>query len=341
MSMTGNPGTYSMSLTRTQAASSKWQRRVLALVAAVTLPLACSRDVRHVRDILFQATHHGGTEDIYALHLADLTTRRLMKGDSVSSRGFPRWSPDGRSIAFVREFSDSEQLYILDTIGGTPRWLASQLGFSANFPDWSPDGKSILFTAGRDAEHEGVYLIHADGSGLKAVLSDSVNGYRYPSWAPDGRRFAVATWSQSRSAILVADLASGSRRQVLAADTVYLDCPQWSPKSDVLLLTVYISGVYPPRSAVTDARADLATLDLHSGRLTFVTADHDKLNNYGRWSRDGRWIVFQSDRHAPPFRDSTATHYHFDSLEIYIIRPDGSGLRRLTTNTYFDAHPSW
>src|SRR5207244_683576 len=132
--------------------------------------------------------------------------------------------------------------------------------------------------------------------------SDSVNEYRYPSWAPDGKQFTVATWSPSGSAILVVELASGSRRQVLAADTVYLDCPQWSPKGTELLLTVYPSRVYPWKSSVTDARADLALFDFRSGRLRFVTTDHDKLNNYGRWSPDARWIVFQSDRHAPPFR---------------------------------------
>jgi len=306
------------------------------------VPLGCSHDVTHLRDILFQATRHGGTEDTYALHLADLTTRRLIKGDSVSSRGFPTWSPDGRSIVYVREFGDSDELYILDTIGGTPRRIVGQLHGTSGLPDWSPDGKSILFTAGPSYQHEGAYIIRADGSGLRAVLSDSVNEYRYPSWAPDGKQFAVATWSRSGSAILVVDVASGSRRQVLAADTIYLDCPQWSPKGDVLLLTVYPSGVYPwENPSVNDARADLATLNLRDGRLRFVTADHDRLNNYGRWSRDARWIVFQSDRHAPPFRDSTATHYRFDSLEIYIVRPDGSGLRRVTTNTYFDGHPSW
>jgi len=282
----------------------------LAIAATALLPLGCSHDVTHLRDILFQATRHGGTEDTYALHLTDLTTRRLIKGDSVSSRGFPRWSPDGRAIAFVREFGDSDQLYVLDTVGGTPRRIAAQLRGTSGFPDWSPDGKSV-------------------------------NEYRYPSWAPDGKQFTVATWSPSGSAILVVELASGSRRQVLAADTVYLDCPHWSPKGNELLLTVYPSPVYPWKSSVTDARADLALFDFRSGRLRFVTTDHDKLNNYGRWSPDARWIVFQSDRHAPPFRDSTAAHYRFDSLEIYIVRPDGSGLRRLTTNTYFDGHPSW
>ena len=315
--------------------------KTFALAATALLPLGCSHDVTQLRDILFQATRHGGTEDTYALHLAGLTTRRLIKGDSASSRGFPEWSPDGRSIVYVREFDDHDQLYILDTIGGSPRQLAAELGGTLGFPDWSPDGKSILFTAGRTPEHEGVYVIRTDGSGLRPVLTDSINEYRCPSWAPDGRRFAVGTWSPSGSALLVVDVASGSARHVLAADTVYIDCPQWSPKGDDVLITVGHSAAYPWKSAVTDARADLAILDLHSEHLRFVTSDGDKLNNYGRWSRDARWIVFQSDRHAPPFRDSAATHYRFDSLEIYIVRPDGSGLRRLTTNNYFDAHPSW
>lgn len=313
----------------------------LTIACSVVLLLQCSHDdLSRQRDILFQATQHGGSEDTYALHLADLTTRRMLKGDSVSSRGFPRWSPDGRSIADVREFGDSDQIYILDTLGGTPRRLVPQLRGASGFPDWSPDGKSILFAAGPSADREGVYLIHADGSGLRSVVTDSANDYRYPSWAPDGRRFAVATWSRSGSAILVADIASGATRQVLAADTVFFDCPQWSPLGDVLLLTVYLSGIVPGNTGAL-ARSDLATLDLSSGRLHSVTSDRNTLNNYGRWSPDGRWIVFQSDRHAPPFRSAPGTPYRFDSLEIYVVRPDGTGLRRLTFNNYFDAHPSW
>src|SRR5438094_7498087 len=74
--------------------------------------------------------------------------------------------------------------------------------------------------------------------------------------------------------MLVVELASGSRRPVLAADTVYIDCPQWSPKGTELLLTVYPSRVYPWKSSVTDARADLALFDFRSGRLRFVTTDH-------------------------------------------------------------------
>jgi Tol biopolymer transport system component len=65
----------------------------------------------------------------------------------------PAWSPDGRSIAFIREFGDHDELYVIDTLGATPRELARELhGFLA-FPDWAPDGRWILFGAGATPQH--------------------------------------------------------------------------------------------------------------------------------------------------------------------------------------------
>ena len=109
------------------------------------------------------------------------------------------WSPDTRSIAFVREFDDSTLLYVLDTVGGTPRRLAPQLQFTA-WPNWSPDGTSILFTEGQTHGWD-VYLIHPDGSGLRAVLHDSTADFRCPSWAPDGHRFTVSAYRDRKSVV--------------------------------------------------------------------------------------------------------------------------------------------
>src|SRR6185295_3813345 len=67
------------------------------------------------RDILFQARQPGGTEDIYALRLRDGAIRRLVRADTFSSRSLAAWSPDGRAIAFTREFGDTAQLYVLDS----------------------------------------------------------------------------------------------------------------------------------------------------------------------------------------------------------------------------------
>jgi Tol biopolymer transport system component len=317
--------------------------RTVLFAPTTVLPLACRGDLARSRDILFVAQRPGETEDTYALHLADLTTRRLIKGDSATSRSMPTWSPDRRSIAFIREFDEHSQLYVVDTIGGTPRQLAPQLNKFLAWPDWSPDGRSILFTAG-SPQAPNVYIIHTDGSDLRTVLHDSIADYRCPSWAPDGRRFTVSAFRAGRSSILAVEVESGTARTLLTSDTTYLDCPQWSPTGDAIAVTIdpRQGDIWErwKRDPLAPWRSDLAILDVESGRLRLLVGDHG-LNNYGHWSREGRWIVFQSNRHAFPRIDSLPLGDRFRSLEIYIVRADGSDLRRLTTNAYFDGHPSW
>jgi Tol biopolymer transport system component len=295
------------------------------------------------------AQRPGGTEDTYALHLADLSTRRLIKGDSATSRSLPAWSPDTRSIAFIREFDDHSQLYVLDSVSAAPRRLAAQLDGFLAWPDWSPDAASILFTAEAPDHRAAVYLVHPDGSGLRRVVPDSM-ALRCPSWAPDGHRFVVSAYrfGDTLSSILEVEVATGRAQTLLASDTSWLDCPQWSPKGDAVVLT--IDPTTDPRrgdiwkgweaNPLAPWRTDLAILDLGSGKLRRLVGGPG-LNNYGHWSRDGRWIVFQSNRHAAPHADSLPLGPRFRTLEIYIVRTDGSDLRRLTTNEYFDGHPSW
>jgi Tol biopolymer transport system component len=86
--------------------------------------------------------------------------------------------------------------------------------------------------------------------------------------------------------------------------------------------------------------SNLAVLFLTGRAVRQLTHDRG-LTNYGRWSRDGEWIVFQSDRASAPTTDGARARQLLQNLEIYVIRRDGTRLRRLTTNSYFDAHPSW
>jgi Tol biopolymer transport system component len=299
---------------------------------------ACLVGPPDTREILFQAQRPGGTEDIYALRVRDGTIRRLVSADTFSSRSLAAWSPNGRSIAFTREFGDTAQLYVLDSLSGTPRHIAMGLkGFLA-FPDWSPDGTQLLFSAGTH-EHYGVYLIHADGSRLRVVLQDSLT-YRCPSWAPNGSDFVVSTYTNGRSQILIVNLDTGARRTVLSPDSAYADCPQWSPRGNELLITVYRGTASLYDEGRRKYGSNLALLDLRTLRLRGITDGHG-LNNYGRWSRDGRWIVFQSNRYDMGLPDSTDDSPLYETLEVYIVRRDGNGLQRVTTNTYFDGHPSW
>ena len=149
----------------------------------------------------------------------------------------------------------------------------------------------------------------------------------------------VGAYAQERSALLVLDTTGVVRDTLLKSDTTYLDCPQWSPRGDEILFTVFhgsgASGWERPAF-----HSNLAVLSLRQRTVRQITSDNG-LTNYGRWSSDGQWIVYQSDRHASPTTDPANVGQMLQNLEIYVIRRDGTRIQRLTTNAYFDAHPSW
>jgi dipeptidyl aminopeptidase/acylaminoacyl peptidase len=71
--------------------------------------------------------------------------RRLTSGPRDRS---PNWSPDGRTLAFVRNATDTDasQIYLLSLAGGDPRQL-TDVAKGAGTLVWSPDGKTIAFTS--------------------------------------------------------------------------------------------------------------------------------------------------------------------------------------------------
>jgi len=58
----------------------------------------------------------------------------------------PKWSPDGRSIAFLSARSGDSQVYLLSMDGGEAHPL-TKLSTGADFVKWSPDGKTVAFTS--------------------------------------------------------------------------------------------------------------------------------------------------------------------------------------------------
>jgi Tol biopolymer transport system component len=93
----------------------------------------------------------------------------------------PRWSPDGRQIAFQSEGA----IYVVPALGGTPRVLvAPTRNHWAAFPAWSPDGREISYV--QDA------LIYARkvAGGQPRLLVSRDQGSHSLAWSPDGRWIA-------------------------------------------------------------------------------------------------------------------------------------------------------
>ncbi len=103
------------------------------------------------------------------LRICDLNSgdqRTLIEGDHDDSAFFPRWSPDGEWIAFVRRVDGQSDIWVVPSEGGDPVQL-TELG-DVTAPEWSPDGDFIAF-------------FDPDGGSFRAaVVEFSVNGNGEP-----------------------------------------------------------------------------------------------------------------------------------------------------------------
>jgi imidazolonepropionase-like amidohydrolase/Tol biopolymer transport system component len=94
-------------------------------------------------------------------------------------------SPDGQRIAFDM----LGDIYVVGIEGGTPRRLTSGLAFDMQ-PRFSPDGRQIAFTSDRGGG-DNIWVMGADGTGPRAITTESFTLTNAPTWSPDGRFIAA------------------------------------------------------------------------------------------------------------------------------------------------------
>jgi dipeptidyl aminopeptidase/acylaminoacyl peptidase len=244
----------------------------------------------------------------------------------------PTWAPDSRALLyaqdgdlFVTSVPDAKILRLTDT-------AESETG--ARF---SPDGAQIAFSKGGD-----LYVLNHT-SGTIRQLTRERRGDGGIVWSPDGQWIAFSSgasvavaWSPDYSGSLVSyhwrkpgprDVgivsSSGGPVRWMAASAEYESFADWAPDSRSMLVE--------RRSADVKDRALLVTT-IDGTSVQQIYAQHDDKflpsnDQHARFSPDGRTIAFTSDGDG--------------WNHLYLVRPDGTGLRQLTTGSYEVSFPSW
>ena len=246
--------------------------------------------------------------------------------------GAPRWSPDGRQIAFLRTRDRQTQLWTIPADGGEARPLTRLDEGQIGAPAWSPDGTRLAFTfrpthpdftqAARKAREEGG----------KSTPARHITRLHY--------RLDGYGWLDCRQHVWVCDAITGAATQITAGDEDDGEIA-WSPDGTHL---VFVSN----RSAepeVTPAAVD----------LWLVAADqaNEPASEFRRlptppgyksgcaWSPDGRWIAYggiETTDEAPWVAKYT---------KLWVVPVDGGEARCLTAtldrnlgnHTLGDIHP--
>jgi Tol biopolymer transport system component len=170
-------------------------------------------------------------------------------------------------------------------------------------PSWSPDGMKIAFRSERSGEPE-IWIMNADGTDQRR-LTEGLS----PAWSPDGSLIAF-----SGRAGLSLIRPDGTGRRVLPG-TEGGEYPSWSPDGSRIAFNSNLAGDHVMYIAQTDGSKVVDLSDVGEGWQV-------------DWSPDGRWILFTSHRDHPD-----------NYTDVYVMRPDGSGIRRLTNNLGYT--PAW
>ncbi|MFI5210188.1 MAG: Ig-like domain-containing protein [Gemmatimonadales bacterium] len=180
--------------------------------------------------ILYTTTSHPGT---LAVVRPDGTGYRQLAGMSGADLLYPEWSPDGRQVAFVRQTTSCEQLWVMDADGSHQQRL--NVAASACRLQWSPDGRDILFTG--TPSPSGMWLVHPDGTGFRPFTltcagCPPVPLYDVMRWSPDATQLAfrlndagdVGVTSRDGSVLLTILL-----HQPNSINGTIDPAPRWSP----------------------------------------------------------------------------------------------------------------
>jgi TolB protein len=246
---------------------------------------------------------------------------------------YPHLSPDGRMLVFHSNRDGRQAIWLASADGSNPRLLfnGGDLGSEPGTPVWSPDGRTIAFAmkpAGATDENESeIYVMRADGLEVRR-LTTAPGDDSHPHWSADGKRIFF------NSARATPDLKADWTRQwidiySMAADGSdvrrHTDCravctyPVPSPdgRSVAHRKTLAVAGLnWAQQPIERNSEVFVTVLDGSGSANLSASPAYD---GWPTWSPDGRWLIFTSNRGQRP-----------NVGQIHAIRPDGTGLMRLT-----------
>jgi TolB protein len=197
--------------------------------------------------------------------------------------------------------------WLLSAVAAEPRYKVAFASFAPLDTD--------IFIADADGNNARPFLAHPD---LDSNASFSHDG-----------KWVIFTSRRAGSSDIYRAHPDGSALEALVGDPAYDDQAALSPNGRLLAFVSSRGG-----------QADIWVLDLASKQLRNLT-QHRNGDFRPAWSPDGQWLAFSSDRDSTlphiPAHDFAIRHV----TEIYIMRADGTAVRRITHDRQVSGSPSW
>ena len=255
-----------------------------------------------------------GNLDIYII---DINGKNLTNLTNHPSDDFsPTWSPDGRAFAYVSDREGNPEIYVMDMNNKESLRLTNNRATDVD-PAWSPDGRWIAFASNQHREHAAdtdIYIM--DVNGKKAQHLPSKGGHNStPAWSPDGEWIAFRSTQDGIGGIHVMNVDGEKQRALTQVAATH---PTWASNGKrIYFSSEALGGVKVPTLFAVDVDGE------NPKKLTDVGHTCDEPDG----SPDGQWVAYVSIQDG--------------NKDIYLIRADGGGLRKLTEDPGLEFSPAW
>lgn len=214
------------------------------------------------------------------LWLASIPTAKPQRLDGdACNQSHPRWSPDGRSLAYLA----GGQIWIRAFAGERPRQITHAASPPLAFA-WSPDATALAYTA-----HTFLYVVPLSGGAPVPVPTGKLNVLGEPAWMPDGKSILISAAEPGGDAeIYSVALDSGSAHQITHHAGPDFD-PLPAPDGSRI---AWISRDARAQSYVT-AKLNVANPDGSRGKILAGALDRDV--THIQWSSDSRTVYFLAE----------------------------------------------
>ncbi len=230
---------------------------------------------------------------------------------SAKDESSPRWSPDGKQLAFLSNRDDQQQIYVMRTDGGEAAALTKGKRSVRSFA-WSPDGKQIAFLApdaksdaeekkekdkddarvvDKDDKQPRLWLLVLAGGEPKA-LTDSKWEMSELAWMPAGDRLVVSATDHPESdqethRIFSIAVSDGSRKLLYAPHGPFGDLRVSPDGATISFVGCRVDGPSPHDLMLLDV-SKRATRNLTGASLDRAVFEH-------RWMKDGALLALHED----------------------------------------------
>jgi TolB protein len=261
-------------------------------------------------EIAFSARPEKGRgKEIYLIGLDGKELRQVT--DNRSFNLFPRWSPDGESLAYTSYRTGVPQIYVQNLVTGATR-IVARYGNSKSPGSFSPSGDALYASLSVEGNSD-IYRVMLNGSGIQKV----VGGWGIevsPSISPDGKRISFVSDRTGSPQIYVKGFGSSDEKRVSLAGN-YSTSPSWSPAGDRIAFTSLSGGRY----SIYTVRPD------GSDQRMVVSGDGDCIDP--SFSPDGRYLVYTFQKNG--------------YSELKIASGDGQWQRTLFRGLSAAGSPAW